>query len=157
MANSFLSAVLSLRPISVTATQTAARRRAGTLLEVTIALMILLVAVGGLATLLTTAAAHRRVGEQRRLAQQEVANRAERIALLSWDELTPESLAAQSLSDEVAAAVPNARLQLVMDEEAEAPRSKRVRIELHSKDSAGLSTQPAGLTVWKHPPLETAP
>ena len=129
----------------------AGSRRSGlTVLEVTLALLILTVAVTTLAQLLSTAAAQRRRSEQRRLALQEVANQAESIALFSWDELTAEKLAALKPSDNLLAAAPTATITAAIADEAGPPANKRVRIEVHWATAAGDAVEPVGLTVWKH-------
>jgi hypothetical protein len=128
------------------------QRYAISVLEVTLALMVLTVAVTALAQLLTTAAAHRRSSEQRRIALQEVANQAERIALWAWDEVTAEKLAALQPTESLLAALPAAKLQATLAEEAGPPASRRVRIEVHWANSAGIEVEPAGLTIWKHQP-----
>lgn len=132
-------------------------RRAISVLEMTLALMVLTVVVASLAQLLTTAAAHRRVSEQRRLAAQEVANQAERIALLTWDEAAADRLAALAPSDALLAAIPAAKLQATASDDAGPPASKRIRIEVHWTDAAGQPVEPVGLTVWKYARKEDAP
>jgi len=131
-------------------------RRGISVLEMTLALLVLTVAVTSLAQLLTTAAAHRRTSEQRRLAVQEVANLAERIALWSWDELTAPMLGELAPSQPLLAALPSARLQTTLAEEAGPGPSKRVRLEVHWTTSAGQTVEPVGLTVWKHSAAKAA-
>ena len=70
------------------------------------ALLILSFAVGGLLQILTLAASQRRATEIRRLALEEVANQAEAIALVPWEELTAEKLAARRPTAELLAAAP---------------------------------------------------
>lgn len=132
-------------------------RRGISVLEVTLALLVLGVAITGLVQLIATAAAQRRVSETRRLAAQEVANQAERLALLSWDELTAERLAAVQPSELLLATVPTARLQATVTPEAGLPEAKRVRIEVQWTDASGQSPAPIGLTVWKHQTPEAVP
>jgi hypothetical protein len=126
-------------------------------LEVTLALLVLGVAITGLVQLIATAAAQRHVSETRRLAAQEVANQAERIALQSWDDLTAERLAAVKPSELLLATVPSAKLQATVAAEAGPPEAKRVRIEVQWTDASGQSPAPIGLTVWKHRMTEAAP
>ena len=133
------------------------KRRAISVLEMTLALLVLTVVITSLAHVLTTAAAHRRTSEQRRLAAQEAANQAERIALLAWDEAKPERLAELKPSDALLAAIPAATLQVAVTDEAGPPASKRVRIEVHWTHAGGQAVEPVGLTVWKHAPQEIAP
>jgi hypothetical protein len=57
-------------------------------MEYVLALGVIMVAAVLLTQLLATAAHQRRLGEQRRLALEEVSNRLERAVLLPWDQLT---------------------------------------------------------------------
>src|SRR5687768_18433715 len=123
-------------------------RRAISVLEMTLALLVLTVVATSLAQLLTMAAAHRRTSEQRRLATQEVANQAERIALLTWDNATAERLAELKPSEALLAVVPAATLQIAAENEAGPPAAKRVRIEVHWADATGQAVEPVGLTMW---------
>jgi Tfp pilus assembly protein PilV len=131
-------------------------RRGLSVLEVTLSLLVLAVAIGGLAQLITTAAAQRRASETRRLASQEAANVAERIALLAWDELTTERLAAWKPSVELTSTVPSAKLQLDVASEPSPPEAKRVQIDVQWTDASGQTLDPISLTVWKFQPEEGA-
>jgi hypothetical protein len=126
-------------------------------LEVTLALVVLSVVVTALAQLLATAAAHRRASEERRLALQEAANQAERLALWSWDETSPERLGGLKASGDLLAAVPSATLNVALSDEVGPPAAKRVRIDVQWNDAAGQPAQPVGLTLWKHRPAEDSP
>src|SRR4051812_4452238 len=68
--------------------------------ELTVALFVLTTAMMAIVQLLGVAASQRRTIEQRRAAQAEVANQAERIALLPWDEVSSDKLKSWELSDE---------------------------------------------------------
>ncbi len=127
-------------------------RRALTVLEVTLALLILSFAVGGLLQILTLAASQRRSTEIRRLALAELANQAEVIALTPWDELTSEKLAARLPSADLLAAAPSAKLSITASNEAGLPAAKRIHISATWATPAGESAQPVQLTVWRHQP-----
>ena len=133
------------------------RRSGFTLTEVTLALVIAATAAGGLAQLLFIAAGQRRATEQRRLAVQEVANVAERIAALSWDQLTDDWLAAQAPSAELLSAIPQAKVRYGMTAEAGPPAARRIRLEVTWQNTTGQPVDPAGLTVWKYSPPEQQP
>ena len=123
----------------------------------TLALVIAATAAGGLAQLLFIAAGQRRATEQRRLAVQEVANVAERVAALPWDRLTDDWLAAQTPSAELLAAVPQAQVDYVLSAEPGPPAARRIRLEVTWLNAAGQTVAPAGLTVWKFPTPEQQP
>ncbi|MDX1944335.1 MAG: hypothetical protein SFU86_02935 [Pirellulaceae bacterium] len=132
-------------------------RRAFSLTEVTLALFVVGMAAGALAQMLFVAAGQRRASEQRRLAGQEVANLAERIAARPYRELTGEWLASQTLSAEMRAAAPQAALLALLTSEEDPVPGRRVRIEVSWPNSVGQPVEPVGLTVWKYPPPETTP
>ena len=121
-----------------------------TITEILIALVVLSAALAGVAHLVTTASAQRRISEQRRLALAEVANRAERLALLPWDELTAESLQSQALSPELLAALPQAKFTAEVTDEAAPPALRRIRLQVSWTDSVGNAVEPVKLVVWRH-------
>lgn len=133
------------------------RDRSGlSVLEVTAALLIVAFAMTGLAQMLSLSAAQRRASETRRLAQEEVANQAERIALLAWDETTEERLNAQEVSQGLRSFVPTAKLSLSLTEEAGPPLTRRIDIAVVWMAADG-EVEPVRLSVWKHQPAEASP
>jgi Tfp pilus assembly protein PilV len=155
-------------------------RRGLSVLEVTISLLLLGVAVGGLAQLITAASAQRRTIDARQLALAEVANQAERVALWTAAETTSDRLAKLAPSEELLAAIPTARLSArllttgepALNEDAQnndaqnndaqnsadslrAPQ--RIRIEVTWDDTAGRTVSPLGLTIWKPAQQEGPP
>jgi type II secretory pathway pseudopilin PulG len=147
------------------------RHRQGlSVLEVTIALLLLGVAVSGLAQLITAASAQRRMIDARQLALVEVANQAERVALWTAAETTPDRLAKLAPSEELLAAVPTARVSARLlatgepAENADAENSAeslaaplRIRIEVTWDDTAGRTVSPLGVTIWKPAQQEGPP
>jgi hypothetical protein len=137
--------------------QSLAHRRGMSVFEVSMALLIVSVAVGGLIQMLTTAAGYRRTSEVRRLATQELANQAEQIALLSWDQLTPEKLAERKVAEPLLVAAPSARLSVALADDAGPPIAKRIQLELTWNAPDGDPVEPVRLTVWRHAPREAQP
>jgi hypothetical protein len=131
-------------------------RRGLSVLEVTAALLIVAFAMTGLTQMLSLSAAQRRASETRRLAQEEVANQAERIALLAWDETTEERLTAQEISEGLRTLLPSAKLSLALTEEAGPPLARRIDIAVVWVAADG-EVDPVRLTVWKHQPAEARP
>jgi len=132
--------------------------RAGiSVLEVSMALLILSFAVGGLLQILTVAASQRRTTEVRRLALEEIANQAEQIALIPWGELTEASLGALKPSEQLLAAAPSARLSVTQVADAGPPVAKRIHLEVQWTSPAGDPVQPVQLTVWRHQLAEAQP
>jgi len=126
-------------------------------LEVSMALLVISFAVGGLLQILTIAASQRRATEVRRLALEEVANQAEQITLIPWDELTVGRLGALKPGEQLLAAAPSARLAATQIAEAGPPVAKRIHLEVQWTTPAGDSVQPVQLTVWRHQPTEARP
>ena len=133
------------------------RDRGGlSVLEVTAALVIVAFAMAGLTQMLSLSAAQRRASETRRMAQEEVANQAERIALLAWDETTEERLKAQEISEGLRTLAPSAKLSLALTEEAGPPLARRIDIAVVWMAADG-EVDPVRLTVWRHQPAEASP
>jgi Tfp pilus assembly protein PilV len=123
------------------------------LLECTVALFVLSLAMLGLAQLMAAAGGQRRLAMARSVALQELANQAERIAALPWDDTAAEKLTTWQPSSELAAAVPTATCRAaVADETTSGITARRIRLEIAWPDAAGRAQQPVGLTVWKHRP-----
>src|SRR5689334_11153082 len=84
--------------------------RAGmTLFELTVALFLMTTALMAIVHLMAATATQRRLVDQRRIALQEIANQAERTALLSWDEIAPEKLTNWKTSADLSHVLPQAK------------------------------------------------
>lgn len=123
--------------------------RGATLIEVTVALVVLAAALLALAQMVTLVARQRRLTEARRIALQEVANQAERVAVMAWDEAAPDKLTAWEPSPELIAAIPLSACSVRVTDEPGPPAARRVRLEVSWNDAAGQPVTPAGLTLWK--------
>jgi hypothetical protein len=106
---------------------------------------------------LSLAAAQRRTSEVRRLALAEVANQAEQLALVPWDELTAEKLAARQPSDALLDVAPTATLTVTPSDEAGPPAAKRVFLSVQWTTPAGDWVRPVELAIWRHKPAEAQP
>jgi Tfp pilus assembly protein PilV len=123
--------------------------RGATLIEVAVALVILAAAMLALAQMVALAARQRRLTEARRLAMEEVANQAERVAALPWDKVQPGEFTGWEPSAGLAAAIPAAECKANVTAEPGPPAARRVRLEIHWTDTAGQAAPPVGLTLWK--------
>jgi Tfp pilus assembly protein PilV len=130
------------------------KHRCGTtLLECTVALLVLSLAMLGLAQLMAAANGQRRLTTARSMALQELANQAELVAALPWDDTTGEKFTTWQPSAELTAAIPTATCRAtVADEAADGITARRIRLEIFWPDAARREQQPARLTVWKHRP-----
>src|SRR5690242_17414911 len=107
-----------------------AARRGMTLFELAVALFILTTAMLAIVQLMAATASQRRLLDQRSVALQEVANQAERIALLTWDEMAPEKLTTWEPSADLAKALPQPKCEAEVTEEASGPPSRRIRLSV---------------------------
>ena len=129
-----------------------ARCRGLTVFELVVALFVLTTAMMAIVQLLGVAASQRRTIEQRRAALAEVANQAERIALLRWYEVSSDKLMSWEFSDETKKALPRGTATIEIQEESEPMLARRVRLLVRAPNSAGQELDLADLTVWKFAP-----
>lgn len=119
------------------------------LVEAVVALVVLLVAMATLAQLLSQAAQQRRLSEQRRLALEEVANQAERLALIAWEDATPENLTTWQPSDALLTVIPRPTCRMNVGDEPGELAARRIRLSVTWNDAAGQAGAPVELTIWK--------
>src|SRR5688572_27806204 len=105
-------------------------RRGMTVLELTVALFILTTAMVAIVQVVATTATQRRAIEQRRIALQEIANQAERVALLPWDDTAAEKLTTWQPSSDLSAVLPRATCSVQVANETGPPSSRRIRLQL---------------------------
>jgi Tfp pilus assembly protein PilV len=135
-------------------------RRSGiTILELTIALLLVGVVLGGLAQLLAAVASQRRESERRMAAIHEAANQMERLAVLSWSDLNSENTAPWKLSEEAADVLPSGALAIEVSDveltgEGAALPARRVTVEVAWQNSAGAMVAPVRLVAWRFPQEE---
>ncbi|HEY1599294.1 MAG TPA: hypothetical protein VGG64_06810 [Pirellulales bacterium] len=124
-------------------------RRGTTLVEVSLALCLLAVAIVATAQILTLCARQRKAADRQFAAQMEASNVAERIAAIDYDDVTAVSLAAMKLSPETQSALAGGELAIDCIDAAEPPlRQKRITIEVTwpTPQEGKRSVQ---LTTWK--------
>lgn len=124
-------------------------RRGLTLLEVCVALVVLTAAMTALAQLVAANGRQRRTNDQRLAALQEVANEAERLATLPWNELTPEKLTSWQPSPELTAVLPAAQCVVQMSEDTDPPRARRITLSVAWTNAVGQGVAPVELTFWR--------
>lgn len=125
------------------------RYRGMTVLEVTISLFVLGVAMAALLQIVALAGRQRRGAEQRRMATQEVANQAERIALLPWDDTAAGKLTAWQPSAELQQVLPAAECRIAVSDESGSPPARRIRLEIGWTNAVQQPVEPVTLTVWR--------
>jgi hypothetical protein len=129
-------------------------RRGLTVMEATVALVILASAIAVGARTMATSAVQRRAAAQRSAAALEAANVLERVMAGDFDTLA-EGNEKPALSDSAAKILPAAELKILVDEPqtvegADALEARRVTVELRWKNSAGLWAAPVRLSAWRH-------
>ena len=125
------------------------RRRGVTLFELMVALFILTTAMAAIVQLVAVTASQRRTIEQRRVALQEVANQAERIALLPWEETARDKLTTWRPSADLTSALPQAACTAEVSDEPGMPRARRIRLLVAWPNAAGQLVDPVAVTIWK--------
>ena len=127
-------------------------RNGSMLLEVSLAIMLLSVALVAVAQLLAVAARQRHETRWRTVATREVANVTEQVMTLAWRDLTAEPLPAVAMHPATAAMLPDARLTIEVDDVAVPRPAKRIRVSLAYRNTAGLPVEPISLVAWKFSP-----
>lgn len=118
-------------------------------MEVIVSCVLLSTVVVTVAPLMGWVGHQRRASEYRQLALLEVENIAERLSLLKWDDLTPETLDGWQLSSTAGRRLPDARLRITQVEQAGHPAEKRITIEVSWKNREGDVVAPVRLNVWR--------
>jgi type II secretory pathway pseudopilin PulG len=127
-------------------------RRGMTLIELTVAGVIIgTVLVVGL-QMLTVVAAQRRGVDQQQLATLELANVMERVAVRPWSELTPQAAAEETLSPAIRSQLSNAELKVDVSTSDAEPDAKRIVASLRWQGRAGVMLPPLTITTWKYRP-----
>jgi hypothetical protein len=124
------------------------RRRAFTVVEVTLSVFLLAVAMTTTVQILGWVAVQRRAVERRQFAIQEVANLMEHLTAEPWDRITPESARALRLPDELRRRLPEPELTIDVDEPDPDRGEKRIAIRLAWKTRGGAREAPVRLTAW---------
>jgi type II secretory pathway component PulJ len=132
------------------------RHQGFTILEVTLAMTVLLSAMILLSQFLIASGQQRRVGDQRRLALEELSNRMERVLAAGWEDLNEAAIEKQPLSLLVLETLPDAKLTARVTDEAGSPEGKQIRLEISWEQGEGRIT-PLGLTAWRFHPQEAKP
>jgi prepilin-type N-terminal cleavage/methylation domain-containing protein len=128
------------------------RRRGMTLLEVGVALVILAAAMATLVQLVGVSTRQRRANDQRSAALQEIANEAERLATIPWNDLAPEELTTWQPSAVLTSVLPAAECRVTVTEESGPPHARRLELRVAWKNAVGDQVAPVELTLWRYAP-----
>lgn len=123
--------------------------RAGfSLLEMFVAVIVFGTVLVTFLPMMQSVGFQQRQTDERLLALREAENLLEKLAPRPWSELTTESLASQSLSDEAKSRLPQAALKMELTEPAEPPSSKRVSVQVSWLPRPGQAAQSVRLSAW---------
>ncbi len=129
------------------------RRVRGTIThEATMAIVLAAAVLAGAAQTLTIVAHQRRSSERDVVAQREVANIMEEVAIVPWNELTQDDLQSLQLSRDCQQVLRDAELRLEISESID--DSRQIQVELDWSAPNGQRTEPVSLTTWRFPPVE---
>jgi hypothetical protein len=128
----------------------AARRRGYGLVELSVAGLLLAIAMGIVAQTATWLAVERRGAERRQRALQEAANLMERLSARPWLELTPELAREQSLSPATKAALRDGTLDVAIAPTEGDASSKTIAIRIGWGGTSGRGPAPVRLVAWVH-------
>lgn len=126
------------------------RRKASSMIEVTVALFILASLITAVTKVTILTAHQRRAVERRQLAFSETANLMERAAATPWNETTTQQFAKFKLSSILQQQLPTATLRIEVDEIPQPLPAKRITIEVFWKNAVGRQVEPARLVSWKY-------
>ncbi len=124
-------------------------RRGMTIAELLVALFVMTTAMVAMVQLLAAVAGQRRTVEQRRAALAEVANEAERVALLAWEAISPQEFKTWPPSAELMSVLPQAICTAEVTDEAGPPAARRVRLSVNWPNAGGQLREPVAVTIWK--------
>jgi hypothetical protein len=131
-------------------------RRGSLLLETTVAIVILAVAIVAVAHTMAVLSVQRQSAERQTLAMQEAANLMERIYVLPVDEITTEKVATLKLPAACRQRLPGAKLGVAVESLDQDPPAKRISIEIEWTGHGGVRSRPIRVTAWKHAKKEAA-
>jgi Tfp pilus assembly protein PilV len=132
-------------------------RRGFTLLEVTLAGLLLVVLMAITVQMLGWVVSERRAAERRQWAIQEAANVMERLVVQPWDELTSDVEEAIDLSPQASAVLPDAELQVTVAAEPDQPDAKRLSVAVRWRPRPDQAAVQVRLTSWVYPRKEAQP
>ena len=130
-------------------------RRGFTLLEVSVAGLLLAILMAITVQMLGWVASERRATERRQWAIQEAANVMEQLAAQSWEKLTSDHVAAIELSAQARQVLPDAELQVTVVVEPEQPGTKRLSVTVRWQPRPEQPAAQARLTSWVYRREET--
>jgi len=123
------------------------KRRAFTMVEVALTVLMVAVAMTTILQVLVWVASERRAIDRREWALEEAANIMERITAQPWNEISSEAVKSLSLPERMRESLPGVELSIAVDEKPDV-QLKRIAILLRWRNQAGVWDAPVRITSW---------
>jgi prepilin-type N-terminal cleavage/methylation domain-containing protein len=134
------------------------KRRGFTLLEIMVAAVLLAAAATISVEIVLLSATAQRAAARQHMAAREAANVMERLMAMPYDELTPEAARRAKLAKPAADALPEAKLDVAVEEGRDAGvPSKRVKITLSWSTTSATPLASVRLAAWRFDAREAKP
>ena len=133
------------------ATVAAPRRRGYGLVELSVATLMLALAMAIVVQTAGWLVAERRGAGRRQVALQEAANLMERLAARPVDELTPELARSQALSERARAILRDGTLEVTIGPAEGEPSARSIAIRIDWGNGSGGRAAPVRLVAWVYP------
>jgi prepilin-type N-terminal cleavage/methylation domain-containing protein len=127
-----------------------ASRRGFTILELSVAMIILVALMSLSVKWVAATGGQRREARWRQAALGEAANVMERLAGKTWDELTAPQAAKVALSDEARQALPDGAVAVQVAQPAGDPEAKEIAVTVRWRPRAGTPETQVRLVAWKY-------
>lgn len=128
-----------------------ASRRGFTFVELTAACIILAALLAVCLQLLAATAAGRRAGDHRQTAMEEATGALERIYTGNYHQLDTRLARQLAPPDRVRRMLPGGKLQVSVDQPAQTPSAKRIRVAVLWQEGPHDSNRAVHLVAWKYP------
>ncbi len=125
------------------------RRRGLTLLELTVAMVILGALMSLCVKWVAAAGGQQREARWREAALREAANVMERLTAQPWEKLSQELASSASLSEEVRGSLPDGALTVQVTEAAGEPPSKEIAVTVRWRPRPETPEAQVRLVAWK--------
>ncbi len=127
-----------------------AKQRGMTLIETTVAMVVLGAAILAVAQLVAHISVQRLVAERAALAHGEAANRMEQLFALPWEALGDKPAAEMQLSDACLRRLPSPELTISVAPPGDEPVRRKIRVQVTWLDAGGQYRHNVSLTAWRY-------
>ena len=125
------------------------KRRGTTIVECTVAFVILTAALFSVAQMIAAVTVQQRAATQRQLARQEAANVMERLYALPDQDLKTHRIDESELSEVASRRLPGVEATATVTERDVPGAGKRIAVEIRWTNKAGRPARPVRLVAWR--------